>query len=474
MRKLLLTTTALAVTAGAAAAEVTLSGAAGMGVAGSKGDSTRFHTDVNVTFTMSGETDGGLTFGTAIDLSEVNEESGTRAKTAAASGGDTVDAATGQDDEHGGIAVFLKGPFGNLNLGDTDGGFDWAMAEVGIGGSIRDNQEHGAYNGNSGLDGQHDGQILRYDHAIGDLGIAFSVELADEIGVVEAMPGARGAVDTTPPVAGSTSPLDNGKGKAIFGFGTKYSMAMPGGGSVGLGVGYQAGKADTAVVSRAAFTAAQNDQTLIAAANATPPGTGDRLLTVANGGLVRDYDAKMTAIGASVSLDTGAGLQAILNWSKKDTEASVMDAGVNPLAIDDVTLTGKGSVTHVGIGLGYTTGPVTLGANWGSSKTDAAVSFDRDASITSTELTAADGTNGATRPDVTFNPDKKVTGFGVTANYDLGGGAVLQFGVGSSETTQTVLFLDANSAGGATDAALTAAETKSDSNSWSLGLAFSF
>ncbi len=203
-RTTLLTASALVMAASAAAAEVTLSGSAEMGVAGSKDDSARFHTDVNVKFAMSGATDGGLTFGTAIELAESGD------------GSNAVD----NDDEHGGISIYLKGPFGNLELGDTDGGFDWAMNEVAIGGAIRDDHEHGAYSGNGGLDGKHDGQILRYDNAIGPIAFAASVELDDDLGGTD----------------GSNT------GDPIIGLGAKYSMGMPGNGTtVGVGLGYQRG-----------------------------------------------------------------------------------------------------------------------------------------------------------------------------------------------------------------------------------------
>ncbi|MCY4242436.1 MAG: porin, partial [Rhodobacter sp.] len=92
MKRLLMATTALCLGAGTAAADVALSGSAEMGVAGSKDDSARFHTDVNVKFGLSGTTDGGITFGSAIELAESGD------------GSPAVD----DDDEHGGISVFMK------------------------------------------------------------------------------------------------------------------------------------------------------------------------------------------------------------------------------------------------------------------------------------------------------------------------------------------------------------------------------
>ena len=80
MKKVLFATTALVATAGVASAEVALTGFAEMGITGGDnafGDTyssgatnppvddvnTNLHTDIGVTFTLSGETDGGLAFG---------------------------------------------------------------------------------------------------------------------------------------------------------------------------------------------------------------------------------------------------------------------------------------------------------------------------------------------------------------------------------------------------------------------------
>ncbi len=157
MKKALLATTALVTMSGAAYAQgVTLSGFAEMGVADGGSGDAEFHQDVDVTFKMESMTDAGLTFGTAVDL---DEDAGS----------------VGSDDF--GVAAYIKGPFGNVTLGDTDGGFDWALSEVGGAGAIADNHTgHAGYNGNSGLDGANDGQILRYDNSFGDLGIALSFE----------------------------------------------------------------------------------------------------------------------------------------------------------------------------------------------------------------------------------------------------------------------------------------------------------
>ncbi|WP_071674428.1 porin [Nioella nitratireducens] len=189
MKKVLFATTALIATAGVASAQgVTLSGSAEMGIYG--GDminfgtgvvtarNTQFHTDIDVTFTMSGTTDNGLTFGASVDLDESDG--------AGAVGASAAFAANTQ----GGETIFLSGNFGTVTMGDTDGAFDWAMNEVPGGpGSLQDDEtSHAGFNGNAGLDGTYDGQILRYDNTFGAFGIAVSAEIDDTTGAAQGDP----------------------------------------------------------------------------------------------------------------------------------------------------------------------------------------------------------------------------------------------------------------------------------------------
>lgn len=164
MKRSLLATTALVTMSGAAYADdnlqVAITGSAEMGIADGGSGDAMFHQDVDVNFKMTAMTDAGLTFGTAVDL---DEDAG----------------AVGTDD--GGVAVYVSGPFGKVTLGDVDGGFDFAMDEVNQGaGSIADNHTgHAGFNGNAGLDGSSDGQILQYHNTFGSLGVALSYEQED-------------------------------------------------------------------------------------------------------------------------------------------------------------------------------------------------------------------------------------------------------------------------------------------------------
>lgn len=203
MKNVLFASTALVAFAGAASAQsITLSGFAEMGLfdvsAGTGAtNGVEFFTDIDVTFTMSGETDGGLTFGASVDLDE----------------GGSGAAAVADNADDGGVTIFLSGAFGTLTMGDTDGALDWALTEVAFNsGSINDDETgHAGYNGNGGLDGTYDGQIVRYDNTFGDFGVAVSAELDDDA-----------AQD----------------GDAVLGLGFRYSVNL-GGTDIGLGLGYQ-------------------------------------------------------------------------------------------------------------------------------------------------------------------------------------------------------------------------------------------
>jgi len=277
MKKVLFATSALVASAGIASAQgVELSGHAEMGIIGGSGIETQFHTDIDVKFTMSGETDNGLTFGATIDLDEEG----------------------GFGNTNGGPeSVFISGSFGTLTMGDTDGALDWALTEVGMGGAIADDHTaHGGYNGNSRADGQQDGQIARYDYSFGDFAFAVSAEIDD---------------------AGADDPS--------FGIGAKYSGDM-GGVTLGVGVGYQSyengsGTHDAFGVS----LSAKMDNGLSMVVNYSDMGdtdaggvdeshwgvgigyTMDALTFAANYGVYEEGASQQDGFGLAVNYDLGGG-----------------------------------------------------------------------------------------------------------------------------------------------------------------------
>lgn len=111
MKHTLLATGALVLLAGTAAAEVTMSGSARMGLSYSDtaaGTSTAFSSRVRVVFTASGETDSGLSFGASVR----NDQSG--------------QGNTSNNDS----TVYISGAFGKVTMGDVSGAADALVGQV--------------------------------------------------------------------------------------------------------------------------------------------------------------------------------------------------------------------------------------------------------------------------------------------------------------------------------------------------------
>lgn len=344
MKKILFATTALVASTSFAMADVDISGEAEMGVFGGEDVSgeeidTQFHTDINVIFEMTGETDGGLTFGAAVELSSTQDDS-------------TFEPAGSGDD----VVIFVSGALGTLTMGDTDGALDFALSEIAIGGTLQDNEEHFGYAGNSGLDGTYDGQIARYDYSFGDFAIAVSAEIDDDDDNFIDLDGD----DVIDDIENEFSQIDN---DTVLGIGARYDGTFNNI-DFGAGIGYQ----------RAGM------------------GT---LVDVDGDGVFDDTD-EMDAevLGLSLDMSMDNGLQAILNYSNYENifEAEIGNFGPS----EENTLVGIGVELerHYGIAVGYEFGAFLVSVNYGK--------FEYDGAETS--------------------------GYGLTANYNLGGGAELQAG----------------------------------------------
>lgn len=202
MKRLLLATTAITAVGGAAqAAEVTLSGYAEIGIFG--GDDSvdpQFHNDFQVNLNFAGETDGGLSFGGYVEL-EDDEDNAIGNDGARVNGGWQI------DEEY----FFVSGAFGTVTLGETEGAFNWALGYIYTGTSLQDDHStHAGAYWNTGLDGQNDDQVARYDYSFGDFGVGGSLELDDS----------------------------DSSGGTIWSVGGKWASSVNGM-DVGLGVGYQ-------------------------------------------------------------------------------------------------------------------------------------------------------------------------------------------------------------------------------------------
>ena len=164
MKKILLATTVLAATTGFAAAEVTLSGDARMGIISNfdtllddpltttvdesliTESDLAFTSRARVKFTLSGSTDGGLEFGASFRADNAG----------AASSGDAG-------------SVFISGAFGKLSMGDVDGAANAAVGHVsGVGLTGLGDLNESTYIGNGS--GVTDPSAL-YEYSTGDLTI---------------------------------------------------------------------------------------------------------------------------------------------------------------------------------------------------------------------------------------------------------------------------------------------------------------
>jgi|TARA_B100000446_G_scaffold176561_2_gene188380 outer membrane protein OmpU len=169
---------------------------------------TQFHSDLDVRFTLSGESDNGLTFGATIDLDEIGDDD-----PAGVPAGDPIAANPNNGDPVEELAVFVSGGFGTVTLGDVDGALAWALAdlEIAAGAIADDHTEHGGFSEADEFDGLNDGQILRYDYSFGAFGVAASLELDD-----------------------------SGSADDVYGLGLTYGAEL-GGIALGFGLGYQDG-----------------------------------------------------------------------------------------------------------------------------------------------------------------------------------------------------------------------------------------
>jgi outer membrane protein OmpU len=299
MKHMLLATTALVATAGIASADLSISGSAEIGVAQDAAGNTEYHQDIEVTFSGSGETDGGLSFGMGVQLDEDGSNPAT----------------------HGGTTINVSGGFGNITMGDTDGASDWALTETAIGGALADDHTaHAGYSGNSTRDGNEDGQIVRWDYSLGAVGVGVSLEQAAD---------------------GAASTDDD-----IVQVGLKYSMDM-GGSTVGLGVGF-------ADAGNQTVTGAAGDSDHIALSLSMKTTGGLTGVVNFTDGSSAGRDASHLALGFGLTMDA---LTVGVNYGEHEV-AGATASGVG-LAVNYNL--GGGAVFQLGYGDGEGTDTMSVG-----------------------------------------------------------------------------------------------------------------
>ncbi len=157
MKKVLLASTALILSAGFAAAEVTVGGDGRMGIADNFTGDLEFSSRIRIKFTASGETDSGLQFGGSVRADN------------------SVD---GTDGLAG--SVYIMGSFGKLTMGDIDSAAENAVGDVdGVGYQLSGVHE------TTYITGDEDEGLL-YEYSAGDLTFFASLgqrEMDDEVSV---------------------------------------------------------------------------------------------------------------------------------------------------------------------------------------------------------------------------------------------------------------------------------------------------
>ena len=186
MKKILLATTALVATTGFAAAEMTWSGSANVGLKYSDNGTTTVHEEIDLGMAATGETDGGIGWKVEMGLDSNNTDS----------------TAAGAADVG---SVHLSGDFGTIKVGNVStAGTSIGLPDVGFDTIGIDDAAEAARNAGGGHN-------VRWNYAMDDIALDASFDTADDdmaismkwtsgalsIGVSHAAVGAAGGADAT-------------------------------------------------------------------------------------------------------------------------------------------------------------------------------------------------------------------------------------------------------------------------------------
>lgn len=245
MKRILLGSTALVMAAGIAAAQPSVGGDGRMGVVSTNGGDVTFSSRVRISFTASGETDNGLTFGGSIRADN-------------ASGGASGTAGS----------VHVAGAFGKLAMGDTDTAAKAAVGNAaGIGyAGLGDLNEIKTYLGDkatpnalwnysigdltlyASADNNADDTLLSgaMSYTIGDVGIGAGVERRGDLQNIAAMVSASLGDASVKVVVGNSDDEDHFGASASFASGPATFTAFASnrgaaGDHFGIGAAYDLG-----------------------------------------------------------------------------------------------------------------------------------------------------------------------------------------------------------------------------------------
>ena len=416
--------------AGFAAADVSVSGDARMGVVSSN-DVMTFSNRARIKFSGSGTTDGGLSFGGSF-----------RAHEAAGAEGGTKGSA------------FISGAFGKITMGSVDSG---DSASVGQLASV-------------GFAGLGSGNSISYAaDAGGDNGLPGA--LADAGGAKVLYTYSAGALT----INASTAQMTDG-GATAYGIGGSYAAGAL---TVGLGYGVVDGGRITGLsafdtTNTAAGAAGAHTGTVVAGIT-TVTGTS----TAAQAAVLPGYyettalDASVTDLSLSVSyVMDNTTLKAIYQTKTLEASAAARAAvaftpAVTTFAVGD--LSSGGTVTTAAAGA-HSHGAISLSATATSMGLSVVQKMD------ALSLTAY-GINTTLDADSDQSEDNPtVSRYGIGFGYDLGGGASVTGGWATVDalvaTANAGVFAGASAT--ADNALQTYSLTSVSADQWDLGLSFSF
>ncbi|MBT8424105.1 MAG: porin [Silicimonas sp.] len=150
MKKVLLASTALVLSAGVAAADVSVGGDGRMGVISLDGADLGFTSRIRISFSASGETDAGLAFGGSVRVDNYESDQATNGTEG---------------------SVFVEGTFGKISMGDVSGAPEAAVGDLsGVGLTGLGDFNELTYLSNSSR------PAARWDYVTGDLGLHVSAD----------------------------------------------------------------------------------------------------------------------------------------------------------------------------------------------------------------------------------------------------------------------------------------------------------
>jgi outer membrane protein OmpU len=150
MKKVLLASTALVLSAGVAAADVSTGGDGRMGVISTNGSDLGFTSRIRISFSASGETDAGLAFGGSVRVDNYEQDQATNGTEG---------------------SVFVEGTFGKISMGDVSGAPEAAVGDLsGVGLTGLGDFNELTYLSNATR------PAARWDYVTGDLGLHVSAD----------------------------------------------------------------------------------------------------------------------------------------------------------------------------------------------------------------------------------------------------------------------------------------------------------